>query len=114
MPISILAGGLFVLAVVSGMLGLGVAFGAVPFLGLFLPDLVHQVQPLSLVLNGVTALFSTFGFARSGHVIWKHALALAVITTLMAPIGVSGPGHPSAVHLVRLLRRRPVPGLPIA
>ncbi len=45
MPIFILAGGLFVLAVVSGMLGLGVAFAAVPFLGLFLPDLVHQVQP---------------------------------------------------------------------
>jgi uncharacterized protein len=37
--------GLFVLAVLSGMLGLGVAFAAVPFLSLFLPDLVHQVQP---------------------------------------------------------------------
>ena len=87
MQISILAGGLFVLAVVSGMLGLGVAFAAVPFLGLFLPDLVHQVQPLSLLLNGITALFSTFGFARSGHVIWKQAIALAAITTLTAPIG---------------------------
>lgn len=39
--------GLFILATLSGMLGLGVAFAAVPFLGLFLPDLVHQVQPLS-------------------------------------------------------------------
>jgi uncharacterized membrane protein YfcA len=45
------------------------------------------VQPLSLLLNGITALFSTFGFARSGHVIWKQAIALAVITTLAAPIG---------------------------
>lgn len=50
--------GLFLLSIISGMLGLGVAFAAIPFLGLFLPDLVNQVQPLSLLLNGVTALFA--------------------------------------------------------
>ncbi len=83
----ILVGGLFVLAVVSGMLGLGVAFAAVPFLSLFLPDLVHQVQPLSLLLNGVTALFAVFGFAQSGHVDWRKALGLALVTTLFAPLG---------------------------
>lgn len=75
------------LAVVSGMLGLGVAFAAVPFLGLFLPDLVHQVQPLSLLLNGVTALFSVFGFAKSGNIVWKKAFILAAITTVVAPLG---------------------------
>ena len=79
--------GLFVLSVVSGMLGLGVAFSAVPFLGHFLPDLVHQVQPLSLLLNGITALFAVFGFARSGLVDWRKAITLAVITTLAAPAG---------------------------
>ena len=79
--------GLFILSVVSGMLGLGVAFSAVPFLGLFLPDLVHQVQPLSLLLNGITALFAVFGFARSGLVDWKKAITLAVVTTLTAPAG---------------------------
>ncbi|MCL6527250.1 MAG: sulfite exporter TauE/SafE family protein [Thermaceae bacterium] len=82
-----LVGGLFVLAVISGMLGLGVAFAAVPFLSLFLPDLVHQVQPLSLLLNGVTALFAVFGFAQSGHVDWRKALLLGLITTLFAPVG---------------------------
>jgi len=82
-----LSAGLFVLAIVSGMLGLGVAFAAVPFLGLFLPDLVHQVQPLTLLLNGVTALFATFGFARSGHVRWKDATLLAIVTTVVAPGG---------------------------
>jgi len=82
-----LSAGLFVLAIVSGMLGLGVAFAAVPFLGLFLPDLVHQVQPLTLLLNGVTALFATFGFARSGNVIWKDAILLAIVTTVVAPSG---------------------------
>jgi uncharacterized membrane protein YfcA len=82
-----LSAGLFVLAVVSGMLGLGVAFAAVPFLGLFLPDLVHQVQPLTLLLNGITALFATLGFARSGHVLWKDAILLAIVTTIVAPAG---------------------------
>jgi uncharacterized membrane protein YfcA len=86
-PFVIMTIGLFVLSVVSGMLGLGVAFSAVPFLGLFLPDLVQQVQPLSLLLNGITALFAVFGFARSGLVDWRKAVTLAVITTLTAPAG---------------------------
>lgn len=84
---AILISGLGVLAVVSGMLGLGVAFAAVPFLGLFLPDLVHQVQPLSLLLNGVTAVFAAWGFARSKLVDWSHALPLLAVTTLAAPLG---------------------------
>ncbi len=79
--------GLLVLAIISGMLGLGVAFAAVPFLSLFLPDLVHQVQPLTLLLNGLTALFATLGFARSGYVVWRKAIILAVVTTLAAPVG---------------------------
>ncbi|MDZ7402272.1 MAG: sulfite exporter TauE/SafE family protein [candidate division KSB1 bacterium] len=79
--------GLFILAIISGMLGLGVAFAAVPFLGLFLPDLVNQVQPLSLLLNGLTALFSTFGFAKSGYVDWQKAIILAIVATVTAPFG---------------------------
>ena len=43
--------GLLILAVLSGMLGLGVAFAAVPFFSLFLQDLVHQFQPLTRLLN---------------------------------------------------------------
>lgn len=84
---SIMAIGLAVLSVASGMLGLGVAFAAVPFLGLFLHDLVHEVQPLSLFLNGITALFSLFGFAQSRLVTWKPAILLAVVTTVTAPFG---------------------------
>ncbi len=83
----IMAIGLGVLAVLSGMLGLGVAFAAVPFLSLFLPDLVNQVQPLTLILNGLTALFATLGFARSGLVDWRKAIILAVVTTAAAPLG---------------------------
>lgn len=90
MEIGLIAGmavGLAALAFLSGMLGLGVAFAAVPFLGLFLPDLVHQVQPLSLLLNGLTALFSAVGFAQSKHIAWRRAWTLAGITTVSAPLG---------------------------
>ncbi len=79
--------GLAILSFVSGMLGLGVAFSAIPFLGLFMKDLVHEVQPLSLLLNGVTALLSTLGFAKSGFVDWKKAIILSIITTVSAPVG---------------------------
>ncbi|MBU6423407.1 MAG: sulfite exporter TauE/SafE family protein [Chloroflexota bacterium] len=84
---AVMVAGLFVLSFVSGMLGLGVAFAAVPFLALFLPDLVHQVQPLSLLLNGLTALFAALGFWRGGHLDWSRAIPLAVVTTLFAPLG---------------------------
>ena len=83
----VIAGGLFALSVASGMLGLGVAFAAVPFRGFFLLDLVHQVQPLSLFLNGVTALFAAFGFARSRLVEWRPAILLTIVAAIMAPVG---------------------------
>ncbi len=79
--------GLFILAIVSGMLGLGVAFASVPFLGLFFSDLVHQVQPISLLLNGITAMFCVFGFAKSSFINWRKAIMLAIVTTFFAPVG---------------------------
>lgn len=91
--------GLFFLSIVSGMLGLGVAFAAVPFLGLFFADLVHEVQPLSLLLNGLTALFSTFGFARSGYVDWKKALILSIATTFPSPLGAFLAQHISQTYI---------------
>lgn len=83
----VVALGLLALAVASGMLGLGVAFAAVPFLGFFMGDLVHEVQPLSLFLNGVTAIFAAVGFARSGLVAWRPALMLTAVTAAGAPLG---------------------------
>lgn len=78
---------LFLLSVVSGMLGIGVAFAAVPLLSLALPDLVNQVHPLSLALNGVTALFSLIGFAWAGLVDWRRGWTLAGVVTLASPLG---------------------------
>ncbi len=99
MQTALITTGLFVLATVSGMLGLGVAFAAIPFLGLFLPDLVRQVQPLSLLLNGLTGLASMLGFARSGYVAWGRALRLAVITTVAAPAGSYAAQHVAQIYI---------------
>ena len=87
MTLAALSLALFLLSTISGMLGIGVAFAAVPLLSLVLPDLVNQVHPLSLALNGVTALFSLFGFAWAGLVDWKRAWMLAAAVTLASPLG---------------------------
>lgn len=82
-----LVSGLALLSLISGMLGLGVAFAALPFFSFFMTDIVHQVQPLTLLLNGLTALFSAFGFARSGLIDWRKAIILGAVTTISAPLG---------------------------
>ncbi|MGB9754447.1 sulfite exporter TauE/SafE family protein [Roseiflexus castenholzii] len=79
---------LFILSFLSGMMGLGVAFIATPTLGLFGLDLKHEIMPLSLWLNGITAIASAITLARKGMVDWRTALPLLAITTLVAPIGV--------------------------
>ncbi len=79
---------LFGLSFLSGMLGLGVAFVAIPVLGLFGYDLIHVIQPWALLLNGLTAISAAVGFWRAGMVDRRGALALVVITTIGAPLGV--------------------------
>ncbi len=80
--------GVATLAFFSGMLGFGVALAAVPFLSLFLDDLVHQVQPMSIALGGATALFAALGFGRSGYVEWRLGALLAIVAGLVSPLGV--------------------------
>ncbi|OYT74726.1 MAG: hypothetical protein CFK49_06865 [Armatimonadetes bacterium JP3_11] len=80
--------GVMVLAFFSGMLGFGVALAAVPFLSLFWDDLVHQVQPMSIALGGMTALFAALGFGRSGYIEGRLGVQLALVAGLVSPIGV--------------------------
>ena len=72
----------------SGMLGLGVAFIAIPVLGLFGYDLINVIQPWALLLNGLTAISAAVAFWRKGMVDKRGALILVTITTVCAPIGV--------------------------
>jgi uncharacterized membrane protein YfcA len=79
---------LFGLSFLSGMLGLGVAFVAIPVLGLFGFDLKDVIQPWALLLNGLTAISGAIAFWRAGMVDKRGALLLVVITTIGAPLGV--------------------------
>jgi hypothetical protein len=79
---------LFGLSFLSGMLGLGVAFIAIPVLGLFGYDLVNEIQPWALLLNGLTAISGAIAFWRAGMVDKRGALVLILVTTIGAPIGV--------------------------
>lgn len=79
---------LFVLSFLAGMLGLGVAFIAIPVLGLFGFELKHVIMPWALLLNGLTAISAAVAYLRKKMVDMKTALAYLIITTLAAPIGV--------------------------
>lgn len=79
---------LFGLSFLSGMLGLGVAFIAIPVLGLLGYDLINVIQPWALLLNGLTAISAAVAFWRKGMVDKRGALILVTITTIGAPIGV--------------------------
>ena len=78
---------LFGLSIITGMLGIGVAVAAVPVLSMGLDSLVNQVHPLSLLLNGVTALFSAIAFARAGLIEVRPSVQLAIVATAFAPPG---------------------------
>ena len=103
MELPLIAAGVLVLAALSGMLGLGVAFVAVPFLSIFLDDLGAQVQPLTLLLNGVTALFAAVGFSREGYTDWRQGGALAIATKRAAGLNAcaAAPASLAAFHLPR-------------
>jgi len=74
-------------SVVSGMLGIGVAFAALPLLSLGGGDLVNELQPVALFLNAVTALFSAVAYGRAGQIEWRSAGWISLVATAMAPLG---------------------------
>ena len=79
---------LFVLSFLSGMLGLGVAFVAIPVLGLFGFELKHESMPWALLLNGLTAISAAVSFTRKKMVDFKTGVPLVVLTTAAASVGV--------------------------
>jgi len=78
---------MFSASVLSGVLGVGVAFAAVPILGIAGMDLVNGIQPIALFLNGVTALFSAISFSREGFVDWRRSYQLAIVASIFSPLG---------------------------
>jgi uncharacterized membrane protein YfcA len=78
---------IFFASVLSGMLGVGVAVLAIPILSISDHNLVGSVQPLALLLNGITALFAAIPFAKAGLVDWRKGATLAAVMFCFAPIG---------------------------
>ena len=87
---TILYAAMFSASVLSGMLGIGVAFAAVPILGLTGASPASGIVPLALFLNGVTALAAALAFARAGCVDWQQGYRLAIVTSVFAPLGAWG------------------------
>ncbi|MDZ7313174.1 MAG: sulfite exporter TauE/SafE family protein [candidate division KSB1 bacterium] len=79
---------LFILSFLSGMLGLGVAFIAIPALGFFNYELKHVIMPWALLLNGLTAIAAALTFMKKKMVDYKTAIPVLLITTAAAPLGV--------------------------
>ncbi|MCL4465496.1 MAG: sulfite exporter TauE/SafE family protein [Chloroflexi bacterium] len=79
---------IFVLSLVSSMLGVGVAVISTPVLGLFGFDLEHVLMPWSLLMNGLAATSGAIGYTRSRMVDWRTALPVLVVSALAAPLGV--------------------------
>ncbi|MCE2725019.1 MAG: sulfite exporter TauE/SafE family protein [Burkholderiales bacterium] len=78
---------IFFASVLSGMLGVGVAVLAIPILSVTDSNLVGSVQPLALLLNGLTALFAAIPFAYAGLVDWRKSGTLAFVMCFFAPVG---------------------------
>lgn len=79
---------IFMLSFLSGMLGLGVAFVAIPVLGLFGFELKHGIMPWALLLNGLTAISAAVTYLRRRMVDLRTGIPLLILTTLAAPAGV--------------------------
>jgi uncharacterized membrane protein YfcA len=79
---------IFGLSFLSGMLGLGVAFVAIPVLGLFGFELKHVIMPWALLLNGLTAISAAVTYLRRRMVDLRTGIPLLILTTLAAPVGV--------------------------
>lgn len=82
---------LFALSFLSGMLGLGVAFVAIPALGLFGFELKHVIMPWALWLNGLTAISAAATYMRKKMVeCWAAAQFdpwLVATTSVTATVG---------------------------
>lgn len=95
----ILCTAIFSASALAGMLGVGVAFAAVPIIAIAKADLVNEVQPLALFLNGITAAFAAIAFGRAGYVDWPRSGRLAIVASLFAPVGALAALHVSASTL---------------
>lgn len=84
---SILILGMAIFSALAGMQGLGIGFVVLPFLALFTLDFVTQVQPLILLLNGLTAFLILITLKSNHELDNKKTLILIFSGAMGAFIG---------------------------
>lgn len=70
------------------MLVVGIAFGAIPSLGLFGFELKRAIMPWALWFNGLTAISAAVTSMRKRMMDCRTAIPLVLPTTALAPVGV--------------------------
>lgn len=84
----ILAGGLtFVMTAVLTVAGVGAAFILIPvFMALGIE--LHTAMATALLLNSIAMSIASWTFIRNQLVVWKLAIPITVIASLLSPLGV--------------------------
>jgi uncharacterized membrane protein YfcA len=76
----------FVFTTVLTMAGLGAAFILIPaFYWLGVP--LKEAMAIALLLNGISMIFASMANARHKLIIYKVAIPIAVVATILSPVG---------------------------
>jgi len=85
--VSIIAGLLtFVFTTVLTVAGVGAAFILIPvFIALGVD--VHVAMATALLLNSIAMIFASYRFIRNKLVLWKVAVPILIVATVLSPVG---------------------------
>ncbi|WP_448060880.1 sulfite exporter TauE/SafE family protein [Cellulomonas hominis] len=76
----------FVFTTILSMAGLGAAFILVPaFYWLGVP--LKEAMAIALLLNGISMIFASIANARHRLIVYKVAIPIAVVATILSPVG---------------------------
>ncbi|MDH3328517.1 MAG: sulfite exporter TauE/SafE family protein [Desulfobulbaceae bacterium] len=87
MAISLIAGAItFVFTTMLTIAGVGAAFILIPvFIGLGID--VHIAMATALLLNSIAMMFASWRFSKKKLIMWKVAVPILIIATVLAPVG---------------------------
>lgn len=87
MVVSLTAGVVtFVFTTLLTIAGVGAAFILIPvFIGLGID--VHVAMATALLLNSIAMLFASWRYAKKGMIMWRTAIPILVVATILSPIG---------------------------
>jgi len=82
----------FIFTTVLTIAGVGAAFILIPiFLTLNIPLLT--AMSTALLLNSIAMIFASISYARDRFIVWKTALPILIVATVLSPLGARTAGH---------------------